>query len=221
MVSAIIAAAGTGSRMGAGENKVFLKLLDKTVLEHTVLQFMNSSLVDEIIIVTGEEDIKRVEGLFLNSSKPVKVIKGGKVRQESVLAGILASKGDIVAIHDGARALITTELIEKVIEECKIHKAAALGVVAKDTIKIVDDNGFIKCTTDREKTYQIQTPQIFTKELILKAHSKCAQFVATDDCSLVENIKKPVKVVLGSYENIKLTTPEDLILAEGILAKRR
>ncbi len=220
MASGIIAAAGKGTRMGAKENKVFLKINEKTVLEHTVLAFLNCPEIEEIIIVTGKEDIKRCEELFSDFKKPIKIVCGGKTRKESVYNGIVASECEIVAIHDGARALITPELITKVIKECKTYKAATLGVVAKDTIKIVSDDGFIKETPDRNYTYQIQTPQVFERKLIIKAHRENENFNATDDSSLVEKMGIKVKVVSGSYENIKLTTIEDMLIAKEILNSR-
>ena len=220
MASGIIAAAGKGTRMGGSENKVFLKILGKTVLEHTVDAFFRCSEIEEIIIVTGKEDIDRCRELFKKSPKPVKVVCGGETRQKSVYNGIVEAKGDIVAIHDGARALIEPELIKKAIDECKICSAAALGVNVKDTIKIISKDGFIINTPEREFTYQIQTPQVFSRDLILKAHKEGENFAVTDDCALVERLGIPVKAVAGSYENIKLTTPEDMILAEGIMKKR-
>lgn len=216
----MIVAAGKGTRMGASENKVFLKINEKTVLEHTVDAFFKCDEIDEIIIVTGKEDIKRCEELFPTPNKTLKVVCGGKERKNSVYNGIMASSGDIVAIHDGARALISEDLVHNAVVECKKYKAAALGVVAKDTIKIISEDGFIKETLDRKHTCQIQTPQVFDKDLIIKAHQMGENFEATDDCVLVEKIGIKVKIVQGSYENIKITTPEDMLLAEKILNSR-
>ncbi len=221
LVSGVIVAAGKGTRMGASENKVFLKIDDKTVIKHTIDKFLEADKIDEIILVTGKDDIKRCEELIKTSIKPVKVICGGKTRQESVFNGITAASGDIVCIHDGARALIKTDKINEVISVCMECEAAALGVKAKDTIKIVDENGFIKSTPNRDFTYQIQTPQVFLKNIIIKAHNEFKDVSVTDDCMLVEMLGVPVKIVEGSYENIKLTTPDDLINARAILDKRK
>lgn len=221
MVSGIIVAAGRGTRMGASENKVFLKIKDKSILEYTVETFEECCDIDEIIIVTGECDIDRCKTIFAECKKPLKVVSGGDTRQQSVYNGILASKGEIVAIHDGARALITSQIIADTVLECRKYKAAAAGVMSKDTIKIITDDGFIKETTDRNRTYQIQTPQTFERQLILEAHERGKNVQVTDDCALAEALGIPVKVVSGSYENIKITTPEDIAIAEGILEKRK
>lgn len=221
VVSGIIVAAGRGTRMGASENKVFLKIKDKCILEYTVEAFEECRDIDEIIIVTGDCDIDRCKAVFAECKKPLKIVSGGDTRQQSVYNGILASEGEIVAIHDGARALITSEIIGDTIAECKKYKAAAVGVMSKDTIKIITDDGFIKETTDRNRTYQIQTPQTFERQLILSAHEKGRDVQVTDDCALAEALGIPIKVVTGSYENIKITTPEDMVIAEGILEKRK
>jgi len=223
MVSAVIVAAGQGRRMGADINKVFLKLCDKLIIEHTVLAFSESD-VDEIIIVTSQEcmdDMKIIADTIRNM--PVSVVCGGDTRQKSVYNGIEKSSGDIVCIHDGARCLIKPELINNSVEDCKKYGAAALGVICKDTMKLADDNGFIVSTVDREKLYSIQTPQVFKKNEILDCHLKAVQENknVTDDCSLFEMYGKKVHITNGSYDNIKLTTPEDLIVGELILKRRK
>jgi len=220
VVSGIIVAAGRGTRMGATLNKVFLKLDRMTVLEHTVAAFLHCDDINEIVVVTGHDDMDRCRALFADAPKKIIIVEGGQTRQESVYHGILASNGDMVAIHDGARALILPSLISQTIAECKMHGAAVLGVPAKDTIKLIDEDGFIQKTLDRDRTYQIQTPQTFSKELILSAHQKGNNLTVTDDAALMEELNIPVKMVFGSYENIKLTTPEDMSVAKAILKAR-
>ncbi len=216
-VSAIIVAAGSGTRMGAGKNKVFLELFGKTILEHTVSVFENCACISEIIVVTNElEEAKKV----LSAYKKVKnIVPGGNVRGESVKNGLYAASGDIACIHDGARALILPEDVEKVVLAAKEFGAAALGVKCKDTLKQADENGFISGTLDREYVYNIQTPQVFGMAAIKEMYEKCEESF-TDDCALAEKYGQAVKIVDGSYDNIKITTPDDLELAAKILEKR-
>ena len=217
-ICAIIVAAGNGTRMGGVKNKVFLELGGKTVIEHTLDTFKKCKLIDDIILVTRECDIELCKG-FGN----IKVIAGGKTRQESVYLGLCEAKdADIVAIHDGARALISCDVIENAINDAKKYGASAVGVSSKDTLKMLDENGFIIKTLDRESTYQIQTPQIFKKQEIKKAHEMAIKdgFIGTDDCSLYEKYIGKIRVTKGSYDNIKLTTPEDMVIAANILENR-
>ncbi len=224
MVSAIIVAAGRGSRMGAKINKVFLKLLDKEVLAHTVLAFEKNESISQIVIVTGKNDIDRVSKIVSDNGikKCTDIVPGGETRQESVYNGLLCAKGGTVLIHDGARALISQTEIDNVIADCANYGAAAVGVPCKDTLKAVDDNGFIAGTVDRDKTYRIQTPQAFLTDMILSAHKKAAEegLSLTDDCALLERYGVKIKVTGGSYENIKITTPEDMETAKNILKNR-
>ena len=220
MISAIITAAGRGTRMGGAENKLFLKIGTKSVIEYTLDAFFDSSDIDEIVITAAKDEIERIEGLFVNAPKRVAVVQGGETRQDSVRNGIAAAHGEILLIHDGARALITPELIKKVTDACKIYKAAALGVPVKDTLKLVREDGRIEKTIDRSLVYLVQTPQAFFKDIIKEAHEKAVGNSATDDCALAEACGIGIKMVMGSYENIKLTTPEDMLIAETILKKR-
>ena len=216
-VSAIIVAAGNGTRMGAGKNKVFLELFGKTILEHTVSVFEGCASVSEIIVVTKEiDDAKKV----LSGYKKVKdEVPGGSTRGESVKNGLLAASGVVACIHDGARALILPEDVERVVAAAKEFGAAALGVKCKDTLKQADEKGFISGTLDREYVYNIQTPQVFGMAAIREMYEECNE-AFTDDCALAEKYGQPVKIVDGSYDNIKITTPDDLELAEKILEKR-
>lgn len=218
MVSAVIVAAGRGRRMGAGMNKAYLLLGGKTVLETTAEVFEKCEKTDEIIVVT--DDTEKCRELLKNLKKITAIVKGGATRQESVQNGIKECRGDFVAIHDGARPLVLSEDIKKVICGAKKYGAAALGVKCKDTLKIADENGFIEKTADRNRLYQIQTPQVFKKAEIERFHKKMNDEV-TDDCAVFEHFHEAVKIVEGSYDNIKITTPDDLIIAEKILEKRR
>ncbi len=220
--SAVIVAAGSGSRMGAGYNKVYMPLCDEPVLRHTLKAFAKSGVCDEIVIVTGADDFERAKAAADGLGIEYKLTEGGETRQHSVINGIKAASGELVAVHDGARALITPELIKEVINTARECGGAALGVVAKDTIKVADENGFITATVERTSAYQIQTPQVFMRDGLIKAHEKALSdgFLATDDCAVMERIGAKIKIVNGSYENIKLTTAEDIFTAEGILSKR-
>lgn len=216
-ISAVIVAAGSGTRMKAGKNKVFLELLGKTVLEHTVSAFERCSLIDEIIVVTNEAE--EAERVLAGYKKLAAITPGGSVRGESVKNGLAKATGDFVCIHDGARALILKEDIENAVNAAIEFGAAALGVKCKDTLKLADESGFIKGTVDREFLYNIQTPQVFRLSEIIEAYEKTNESF-TDDCALFEECGKKVKIVEGSYDNIKLTTPEDVDLAIKILEKR-
>jgi len=212
-VAAIIAAGGLGKRMG--QRKQFLPLAGKSVLEWTISAFKNARLISEIILVTNPDDLERAENLG------VKVTAGGAERQDSVKNGLklISSDFDIIVIHDGARPLITADIIEKSIKEAKEFGACIVGVPVKDTIKRVGDDLFIKDTVDRDTLWQAQTPQAFRYEIITRALKK-AKGKATDDAKLVEDLGIRVKMVMGSYENIKITIPEDLVIAEAILRRR-
>lgn len=224
-VSAVIAAGGRGTRMGAGFNKVFMELNGKEILLHTIRAFDESPFVDEIIVVTGAEDIERVQNLAKehNIKKLVCVTEGGSTRRASVYNGIIRASGDMIAVHDGARCLISVQEIEDVIRDCEKYGAAAVGVISKDTLKSADDDGFIIGTIDRSRTYQIQTPQVFMRDVLLDAHEAAIRdgFEPTDDCALAERMGIRIKITAGSYDNIKITTPEDIPVAERILSRRK
>ncbi len=221
-ISAVIVAAGSGSRMGAGFNKVYMPLLGKPVLNHTVKAFIDSGAFCEIVIVTARDDFDRAKQILSEFDADFKIVEGGKTRQESVLNGIEMASGDMVAVHDGARALITPKLLRNALENAEKFGATALGVKPKDTLKLADSSGFIRETVSRETAYQIQTPQVFNKKTLIEAHKKAIDdgFFATDDCMLAEREGIKIKITEGSYENIKLTTPEDIFTAERILKER-
>lgn len=222
-ITAIIVAAGNGTRMGGEINKVFLPLGQRTVIDYTIEAVSECERIDNIVIVTRECDILECMEHISCNNKRTKIVKGGKTRQQSVMCGLAEAKdSDLVVIHDGARALITPKIINDAIDDAIEFGASAVGVICKDTLKACDDCGFIEKTLDRSKTYLIQTPQIFKPELIKKAHinAKKDGFEGTDDCSLYEKYIGKIKISNGSYDNIKLTTPDDLAVAEIILRKR-
>ena len=224
MISAVILAGGKGTRMGAGFNKIFLRLGDKEIITRTISVFEKCPLIDEIIIVSAANDIERMQELIAKNSfkKITAVTEGGALRQNSVYNGLLSVRGDIVLIHDGARCLITEEELEKVINDAKNFGAAALGVTVKDTLKSIDGNGNIISTVNRDRTVHIQTPQAFKTKEILELHKRLddENVVVTDDCAVFEHYGKTVHVTMGSYDNIKLTTPEDIYTGEKILQRR-
>lgn len=219
-VSCIIAAAGKGSRMQADINKIFLEFNDMPVLAHTLLAFQHSALIDEIIIVTSECDILGCKDIAeeFDISKLKTITVGGEQRQDSVRNALheVSENAEIVLIHDAARPLVTETVIQNVINGVLTYQAAATGVPCKNTLKVADDEGLIVDTPDRSHLFEIQTPQGFTKELITKAHTYAVEnhISGTDDCYLAEQLGYCVKIVDGDYKNIKITTPEDLLLAE-------
>ena len=218
-ITAIIVAAGRGTRMGADRNKVFLPLMGRTILENTVSVFDACSAIDEIVVVTNE--VMECKRLLAPVKKVRCIAEGGRSRQQSVKNGLAAiSDSDFAVIHDGARALITEKEITAAISAAKKYGAAALGVKCKDTLKRADSDGFIASTVDREFIYNIQTPQVFDFKSIKRMHALAERDDFTDDCALAEHFGVKIKIVDGSYDNIKITTPGDLILAEKILQNR-
>lgn len=222
-VSAIIVAAGKGTRMGAGISKQFLQLKGKPILFYTLNAFQKSSSIDEIILVSSEEHIEYCKKDIVEKyeiSKVSKVVNGGAERQSSVYNGLKALKNcDIVLIHDAARPFIDEKLIKDGVRYAEIYGACACGVNPKDTIKIKDENGFSIETPDRSKLFAVQTPQSFKYELIFNCHKKVEHenIRVTDDTMVVERYGNKVYLYEGSYNNIKITTPEDLIIGEKIL----
>lgn len=225
-IGIVIPAAGRGKRMGAACNKLFLSLAGRPILAHTLALFEASSYVEEIVVVGSEEDLPSIEALIqeYRFKKVSQVALGGKERQESVYAGVKALNPAIqrVAVHDGARPLLTLEELDRFFTEAEKYRAAIMTVPLKDTIKRVDENGLVLETPPRESLRAVQTPQIFERELLETAHRQCAAegFLGTDDASLVEWLGESVHTLDGTSENIKITTPEDLGFAESILAER-
>lgn len=221
--SAIIAAGGSGIRMNNPDGKLFIEICGKPIIWLTVSKFEKSDVIDEIIIAVSPDDIGRAKELFKQSSfkKTIKIIAGGKTRQDSVFNGLkeLSNDTDIVVVHDGARPFVSEEIILEAVSEARARKAVIVGVPVKDTIKIVNDDRIVSNTLERELLWQVQTPQAFEYSLIKEAHDKAEKLgiKATDDAGLVERLGEKVKMIMGSYDNIKITTPEDLKIAEAIL----
>jgi 2-C-methyl-D-erythritol 4-phosphate cytidylyltransferase len=227
-VVALIAAAGRGTRMGGGAQykKQYFMLGDRPVLAHTVSIFEESPLVGDIVIVVCPEDIdycQREVVAKYGFKKVSKIIPGGEQRADSVYQGLLALEPDteIVLIHDGVRPFFPPALIGEVVQAVCTYQAAVVAVPVKDTIKIADMAGFARKTPDRRFLWAVQTPQGFSYPLLMQAYRAARQkkLQATDDAMLVEALGCRVKLVLGTYENMKITTPEDFILAEALLEK--
>ena len=224
-VSAIIVAAGGSTRMGTADSKQFLPLLGKPAIQYTLQAFQRCALIAEIVVVCRAQDAERIRALARECGidKLTAVTEGGDCRAASVKNGIAAADGaaQYYAIHDGARPLVTPEDITAVTEMAMETGAATLGTPVTDTVKIADENNVILSTPDRAFLRAVQTPQVFEKELYTLALTEAKDLSAvTDDCSLIENMGGEVQIVTGSAENIKLTTPLDVVIAESILAKR-
>jgi len=222
---AIILAAGKGKRMGSTINKQYLNIKGKPLLVYTLMAFCKCDLIDEIVIVTREDEMDYCKREIVEKYGIIKVsqiVKGGLERQHSVLNGLLAAKGfDIVLIHDGARPFVNYDIIKEGIKYAKLYGASACGITPKDTIKIKDNEGFVVETLDRNFLVSVQTPQCFKYNLILNCHKRLIEEggSVTDDTMVVEKYGNKVFLYEGSYNNIKITTPEDLIIGEKIIDK--
>ena len=227
MNSVVIVSAGRGSRMKADINKQFLKLKGKEVIAHTIDKFYNNKNIDEIGVVVKEDeaDFFRRNIIDKYGYKNIKIAFGGKERQDSVFNGLKAvnERCDIVLIHDGARPFVTDEIIKNSIECAKKNKCVIVGVPVKDTIKIINKDNEVCDTPNRSTLWSIQTPQVFEYLSIIKAHkiAKEKSYYGTDDSMLMEYLGYNVKVIEGSYNNIKITTPEDLKIGEEILNENK
>ena len=225
---AIIVAAGKGKRMNKSINKVFLPLLDKPMIYYTLKVFQNCNLIDEIVVVAQKKYIKKIFSLkiFFDFNKIKDVVEGGEERQDSVYNGLVSLKnaknGDVVVVHNGSNPLVKQNEIIDCINAAKGCGCAVAGFPLKDTIKKAN-NWFVEKTIDRADVYQVQTPQAVKYALFIEAFkaAKSKKLKVTDDASLIEAIGKKVKIVPCSYENIKITTQDDLKIAEGILMKRK
>lgn len=228
MVSAIVLAAGSGSRMRLKTAKQFISVGGNPLIYYALKTF-EASIVDEIIVVTRKEDIDYFKKEIIEKyhfTKVRKVVAGGKERYDSVERGIAAAdkRNKIIMIHDGARPFITNSMILDSISSARRYKACTVAMPVKDTIKVVDKDGFGESTPDRSTLYQIQTPQTFDRDLLSEAYERLrasGDKDITDDTMIVERyLDQKVKMIEGSYENIKVTTPEDIIIAEAILGSR-
>lgn len=223
---AIIVAAGKGTRMKSDISKQFIELKGNPILYYTIKAFENNENVDDIILVIAKEEIDFAMDNIVNKYdfRKIKcVVEGGNTRQRSVMNGLFAAKGShIVMIHDGARPFVDDSIIEDGINYARAYNACACGVTPKDTIKIKNEEGFSSYTPQRETLFSVQTPQCFKYDLILEAHNKALDdgIQVTDDTMVVEHCNHKVYLYEGSYSNIKITTPEDLVIGETILESR-
>lgn len=228
-VSAIVPAAGRGARLKSSIPKPLVKITSEPILIRALKALGNNASIKEIILIVNKKDSRKLRNIVLRRhiKKIRAIVPGGKRRQDSVRNGLryLDKRCDFVLIHDAARPFIDGKIISKAINVAKKFHAAVVGVALKPTIKRCNTKNRVVETFNRDGLFEIQTPQVFEKELILKAHKEFAYLDVTDDAALVEKLGVKPKLVQGSYFNIKITTPEDLIFAEAILkaqnAKRK
>lgn len=229
---AIVLAAGSGSRMKSDTPKQYMDLGGKPLIYHSLHAFEISN-VDEVILVVGENEASYNKEHIVdkyNFTKVKKIVAGGAERYYSVYNGLKAIDGaDYVLIHDGARPFITRELINKVIKQVEEYKACVVGMPSKDTIKIANEEGVVEATPDRDLTWIVQTPQAFSYSLVIKAYEKIIDELKakgkdglginiTDDAMVVEySTQHPIKLVEGSHLNIKITTPEDIVIGNALI----
>jgi len=213
--------------MGAEAGKPYLTIAGRPILAHTLFAFEHCPLVEEVVLIVSESEVehaKKLVGEKFEFNKVGRIVAGGLQRQDSVWEGIksLNSNCELVIVHDGVRPFVTQELLEKSVAETARLGATIVAVPVKDTIKSVSEEGSVSETLDRAKLWAVQTPQSFKYEIVKEAYERAFEdgFYGTDDASLVERLGVAVTVVAGSYENIKITTPEDLALGELILKKR-
>lgn len=228
--AAIVLAAGRGSRMGTKVQKQYLEIQGKPVLYYSLNAFEQSDIIDEIVLVVGEAQEAYCQAEIVDKykfSKVRKIVLGGRERYESVylgLASLAEESVDYVFIHDGARLFVDEDVLNRAYQTVKECDACVVGMPSKDTIKVVDEKNIVLETPERKYLWQVQTPQVFAYELIKGAYFELmeqTEIKVTDDAMVLEQVKGiPVKLVEGSYENIKITTPEDLFVAEAFLNKR-
>jgi len=217
-VGAVIVAAGRSTRMG-GVDKTFAPIYGRPLVAHTLDRFESSSLIDQIVFVLAEDSLEQGRKLVeeRDYEKVAHVCAGGQRRQDSVRNGLeLLSPCDWVMVHDGARPCLDDAMLQRGLDAAATCGSAVAGVPVKDTIKLITPDQMVKDTPDRSQLWAAQTPQIFRYGLLLEAHQTCTQDV-TDDAAMVESLGHPVKMFLGSYENIKVTTTDDLVIAETFL----
>lgn len=222
--TAVIVAAGDSTRMGYKMSKQLIPLCGRPAIEYTLRAFQDCDMIDEIDIVTRPQDINDVAHIAFQFKKVMGIISGGADRAESVRKGIrnTSKKTTHFVIHDGARVLITPDEICRVLNVAFETGAATLGTPVIDTIKVVGEEGDIVSTPDRSMLWAVQTPQVFERDLYLRAiqNAVASDLSVTDDCKLIEALGVPVRVVRGEYTNIKLTTPSDIVIAEALLKRK-
>lgn len=224
-VSAIIPAAGSASRM-QGIDKLFEEILDIPVIIYTLSAFQQSDWIDEIVLVVRQGDIADMMALIkeFELTKVKSVLCGGSSRQQSVLAGLeaVSAQAEYIAVHDGDRPLVTQQIIADCVIDAVRYQACAAAVPVINTIKIADEDGLVECTPDRSKLYMVQTPQVFQAQLYrdAAAAAKDAGEDYTDDCQMIEKLGGRIHLSKGDYENIKLTTPVDILTVQAIFLMR-
>lgn len=230
--AAIVLAAGQGKRMGTSVQKQYIELEGKPLIYYSLKTFQESGLIDSVVLVVGEGQVAYAQNEIVSKygfSKVCAVVEGGKERYDSVWQGLkTVSQGPEVSyiyIHDGARPFVDDEILNRGYETVEQFRACVAGMPSKDTVKVVDEQGFAINTPDRKYVWVIQTPQIFEKSLIMEAYARLMKEEhedVTDDAMAVERMMKvPVKMFEGSYQNVKITTPEDLAIAKVFLREKR
>ena len=225
MVTAIFPAAGASRRMKTDTNKNFLEIGGEIVLIRTLKTFSKVERIDFLIVVVAENEVEIVENLLSaeKNLKPYKIVVGGSERQYSIANGLrfVPDDAEIILVHDAARPLVNLRTIEEVIDAAEKFDGAIAAVREKNTIKIIDAENFVKETPPRSELVAVQTPQGFRKKILFDAYKKAAEdnFLGTDDASLVERIGGKIKIVWSDYKNIKITTPEDISIAENFLSR--
>ncbi|WP_373231625.1 2-C-methyl-D-erythritol 4-phosphate cytidylyltransferase [Cohnella sp.] len=221
---AVVVAAGRGTRMESADNKPYMQLAGRTVLAHTLEAFESCKSVKSIVlVVTPNEEKRAADVVRLGGYRKITaIVPGGAERQDSVFAGLSALDTDGVLVHDAARPLILSSQIEACCRAAEEHGAAALAVPVKDTIKVSDGSGFIVATPERRTLWSVQTPQAFLRLELMQAHRQAFEegATATDDAMLLERLGHKIAIVEGDYRNLKITTPEDLPIAELLMARR-
>ena len=227
--TAIIVAAGEGRRVGGDVPKIYLPVCGRPMVLRTLDRFFSTQTVDEVILVIGVNEFSRCETMLRQDptlgNRSWTLQTGGGTRQQSVKKGLekIDAGTDIIVIHDGARPFVSSVLIDRCVEAVQNKGAVVVGVPVRDTIKLVSDDRWVQMTPARSSLWEIQTPQAFRKELIVEAHERASREVveATDDAMLVEAMGKPVFVLEGGRNNMKITTPEDVWLAETLMREGR
>lgn len=221
-VTAVILAAGSSTRFGKTTNKNLEVIHGKTVLSYSIQAFSQNKYIDDIIITAKETDMTTIHDILNKEklNKNIKIVLGGKTRNESVKNSIEKTESDIVIIHDGARPAIKQKYIDECIENMTNFKGVTIGVRSKDTVKISDCNNIVVNTTKRNNTWLTQTPQCFDRRILLDMHNKFKNDEVTDDCMLLEKNGYNVKIIEGDYTNIKITTYEDIDIIKKFLKNR-
>lgn len=232
--AAVVLAAGSGKRMNAGVKKQYMEIAGRPVLYYSLKAF-EESFIDEIVLVVSQDEIEQVQENYVNQygfQKISRIVAGGKERYHSAACGLQAvhQDCDFVFIHDSARPMLTQEILQRAYRAVQEEEACVVGVPSKDTVKIADEQGYVSVTPNRSLVWNVQTPQVFSYPLVHSAYEELLQkeqellaagVQITDDAMVVEYLARhKVKLVEGSYENIKITTPEDVQIAERYLQSR-